>query len=219
MGPAAAPAPSHCVLSLHGFASSSHGTKATFFRSQFRQVPGVRFEAFDFSPTPADFTHMTITGLVNRVRQWTLDERVSRLRVVASSMGALVGLQFAHQYQCVERMLLLAPALGYWGLGEAENRAWRARGRFPFEHYGFETEVPLEYAFHEDATRYATPVAPPCPLRLIHGVHDAEIPVARSRAYARQYPDAVHLVELPADHTLNEHLPAIWEHVQAFLLP
>ena len=44
------------------------------------------------------------------------------------------------------------------------------------------------------------------------------VPIRRSQAVAEQYPDQVRLIELDAGHDLNDHLAAVWEQVQAFVL-
>ena len=80
------------ILSLHGFASSGRSAKAQFFRKKFKPFPQVEFHAFDFNPTPMDFKYMTITGLINRLRQYLLDHDLGSVSLIGSSMGALVGM-------------------------------------------------------------------------------------------------------------------------------
>ena len=100
-------------LYLHGFASSAQGTKARYLRERFEVKPGRAFEAIDFNPTPRDFEYMTITGQINRLRQFLLERGWERVCLIGSSLGALVGLQYAHRFGGVERLWLLAPALAY----------------------------------------------------------------------------------------------------------
>ena len=80
------------VLLLHGFASSGNSTKAQYLRERFKALPNVDFHAVDFNPTPRDFEYMTVTGMINRLRQYVLDHDFQRVFIVGSSMGALVGL-------------------------------------------------------------------------------------------------------------------------------
>lgn len=208
------------ILLLHGFASSSQGTKAQYFRERANALPLIDFHAFDFNPTPRDFEYMTITGMINRLRQYILDHHLGELCIIGSSMGALVGSHYAHRFDGVERMLLLAPALSYQsgGLAEKELALWRKEGTASVFHYAFEQETPLRYDLVADGAFYARPVPPPAPMMIIHGRHDDVVPIDNSRAYAASFTDQVQLIELDSDHRLNDQLDLIWEHVESFLL-
>jgi len=208
------------ILHLHGFASSAYSTKAQFFRERVEAIPGVDFYAIDLNPTPKDFETMTVTGCINRLRQYVLDHRLGTVCVTASSMGALVGLNYAHFFGGVERMLLLAPALVWLsgGLSTEELAQWEGVGAVPVFHYAFEKQVPLRYDLQVDGLRYLQPVPPPAPITIVHGIRDDTVPIEGSRDYAAAYPDRVQLVEVDSDHRLNDQLPFIWEYVVAFLL-
>jgi len=195
------------VILLHGFASSSNSTKAQYLRGRFTTVPGVQFHAIDFNPTPRDFEYTTITGMINRLRQYLLDRDLRRVFIVGSSMGALVGLNYAHRFGGVSRMLLLAPALSYLGF-EPVDRVF---------HYAFNRELPLRDDFYVDGALYAEPVPPPVPVTIIHGRNDDVIPIAHSRHYAALYPEKVELIEVDSDHQVNDQLDFIWERLTAAL--
>ncbi len=207
------------MLFLHGFASSGQGTKAQYFRDKFETLPDVAFHAVDFNPTPTDFEYMTITGLINRLRQYLLhgQEWVS---LIGSSMGALVGLHYAHRFRGVEKMLCLAPALSYPSgrLTEAEQQHWQKVGTIKVSHYAFRADIPLRYDYHLDGWHYLQPVPPPIPVTIIHGQHDDVVPIENSRQYAADFADKVQLIEVDSDHRLNDQLAFIWEQVQSFLL-
>jgi pimeloyl-ACP methyl ester carboxylesterase len=195
------------VMLLHGFASSGNSGKAQFLREKFKSLPDVHFHAFDFNPTPTDFEYMTITGMINRLRQYLVDRPQERLLLVGSSMGALVGLNYAHRFGGVSRLLLLAPALSYLhDVGDVEFKVF---------HFGFNQEIPLRADFGRDGVLYAQPVPPPAPLTIIHGRHDDVVPIANSRRYAAQYPDQVQLIDVDAGHRLSDQLDLIWERLQA----
>lgn len=200
------------VILLHGFASSSGGTKARYLREQFATLPDIDFHAFDFNPTPRDFEWMTITGMINRLRQHILDHDPARLTLIGSSMGALVALNYAHRFGQIKQLILLAPALAYLsGLRtDEEEDAWRTRGTGNVFHYAFERPLPLRYDLQIDGRFFATPPPPPAPVTLVHGRQDDVIPIQHSRDYATRYPARVTLHEFDADHTLNAHLDAIW---------
>ncbi len=208
------------IIYLHGFASSGRGTKAQYFRENFEVLPQVTFHAFEFNPTPMDFEFMTITGLINRLRQYVLDHPHMHLSFIGSSLGALVALHYAHRFGGVGKMLLLAPALTYLAdkFSAAEIEQWQKNGTIHLAHYAFETELPLRYNYHRDGRQYLEPVPPPTPLMIIHGVHDEVVPIENSRRYVARYPDQAQLVEVGADHQLNTRLALIWERSRSFLL-
>ena len=208
------------ILLLHGFASSGRSTKARFFAEKFGPLPRVLFHALDFNPTPTDFEYMTVTGLVNRLRQYVLDHDLDDVSLIGSSMGSLVGLHYAHRFGGVNRMLLLAPALSY-GMNQAgaeHLKRWQEAGTAPVFHYAFEREVGLRFGFHVDGLQYLDPVVPPAPTMIIHGRSDDVIPIENSRRYAARFPHQVQLVEVDSDHRLNDQLAFVWTKVQSFLL-
>jgi pimeloyl-ACP methyl ester carboxylesterase len=208
------------VLLLHGFASSGDSTKARYFGARFKALPHVAFHAIDFNPTPKDFEYLTVTGMVNRLRQFVLDRDLGGVWMIGSSMGALVGLHYARRFGGVERMLLLAPVLSYGSFGASEQalQGWREEGTVQVPHYGFDAQLPLRYDFHADGLQYARPVPPPAPMLIIHGRKDDTVPISGSREYAASYPDRVRLIEVDADHLLHDQLALAWEQVGAFLL-
>jgi pimeloyl-ACP methyl ester carboxylesterase len=207
------------VLFLHGFASSGQGTKAQFFKERFAQFSKVAFHAFEFNPTPKDFEYMTITGLINRLRQYLLGQQPEKLSLIASSLGALVGLNHVHRFDGVDKMLLLAPLLAYQPAiySAAELQQWENEGTINVPHYAFTSELPLRIDFHTDGLHYRQPVPPPVPVMIIHGQQDEVIPIARSRQYAASFPEKIQLIEVDSDHRLNDRLEFIWEQVQLFL--
>lgn len=200
------------VIFLHGFASSAQGTKARYLRARFAARPEFAFHAIDFNPTPRDFEWLTVTGMINRLRQFILDRALGRVTLIGSSMGGLVGLNYAHRFGEVDRLLLLAPALVYLsGLRTNEAEAeWRERASGDVFHYAFERPVPLRYDLQVDGCLYAESPAPPAPITIVHGRGDATIPIQQSRDYAARYPQQVTLHEFESDHTLNDRLDAIW---------
>lgn len=201
------------VIFLHGYGTRGglNGSKARFLHEQFRTYPSIVFYAIDFTPTPKDFQYHTITGMIDRLRQYSLDRDLDTFTLIAISQGANVALNYAHHYENVKRLLLLSPELYYDSYStEEELQAWAERvDGLPF-HYGFQKHLPLNYGHHQDGLRYVTPPPPPAPTTLFHGVNDTAIPLARSRQYAAQYPDLVHLIEVESDHFLNDQHERIW---------
>jgi hypothetical protein len=207
------------LILLHGFASSSQGTKAQFLRQKCQSVPEIDFYAIDFNPTPRDFEFMTVTGMINRLRQFILDRQLEDVRLVGSSMGALVALNYAHRFDGVENLLLLAPALSYrFGAARTANPQWEEAGVGPVFHYAFGGDVPLRFDFELDGKQYENAVAPSVPTVIVHGRSDTILPISKSRTYAAAYPQQVRLIEVESDHRLNDQLHLIWQQIQTFSL-
>jgi pimeloyl-ACP methyl ester carboxylesterase len=194
------------VLLLHGFASSGNSGKAQFLREKFKAMPDVPFHPFDFNPTPTDFEYVTVTGMINRVRQYLLDRGREQVLLIGSSMGALVGLHYAHRFGGVRRMLLLAPALAFGG--PLEERVF---------HFGFQKEIRLRQDLNRDGALYKQPVPPSVPVTIIHGRHDDVVPIAYSRQYASQFPERVVLLEVESDHRLSDQMDFVWEQLRVLL--
>lgn len=205
---------------LHGFASSSRSAKAEFLRGRFSQMDEIRFSVPDFNPTPADFETLTVTGMINRLRQFILDNGLEDPSVVASSLGCLVGLHYAQRFGGMRRLLLLAPVLTYGSLPLKEESLsrWEKEGTAAVLHYGFRRELPLLYDFHRDGLFYRDVIPPPAPVMMLHGRNDQVIPIVYSRQYAAEFPGMVSLSEVNSDHGLLDSLELLWEHVLSFLI-
>jgi len=207
------------VIYLHGFASSSRGEKAQFLREKCQAVEDVRFLAVDFNPTPVDFREMTITGMINRLRQFIRDHQVERPLLIGSSLGGLVSVRYAALYP-VEKILLLAPLLAYQSLSMEEDALslWEARGTIEIDHFAFPGKLPLKYAFHLDALQYEEMIEPDNDLLIIHGRKDERVPIEDSRFYAEKYSSRVTLQEVLSDHRLADQHDLIWDQVVDYLI-
>lgn len=208
------------IVQLHGFASSAKSAKARSIEQFFASDETVRYHGFEFSPTSLDFKFLTITGMINRLRQYVLDQGIDRMRIVGSSLGCLVGLHYAHRFGGVDRLLLLAPALRYRPelLSDEERLFWEKRGSIDVEHLGFGKILPLNYDFHRDGRAYMKPIEPLAKTRIVHGIRDDVIPVESSRRYATAHPGKVTLVEVDSDHRLLDVLPSVLEEARPFLV-
>ncbi len=207
------------VLYLHGFSSSSKAAKARYLSDRFSGTAGVRFLAPDFSPERTDFEYLTVTGMIDRLRQYVIDHDVGDSLIVASSLGCLVALHYTERFGRVSQMLFLAPLLSFGALSfRKETLArWKEAGTTPIFHYKFIEELPLRYDFYLDGLRFSGTIPPTVRVDILHGLNDEIIPVNHSREYARKYPDIVTLTELDSDHMLHNQLPAVWDKVSSLL--
>jgi uncharacterized protein len=209
-----------CLIFLHGFASSPNTPKAHYLRSMIADQSDAVLHAPDFSPTPADFEYLTVTGMINRLRQYILERELADFCLIGSSLGGLVALHYAHRFGGATRLLLLAPALTYLS-GERVGmplKEWQAAGVGDVFHHAFNRMTPLRYDLELDGRLYQTAPPPPAPLLILHGRQDEIVSIAASRAYVRAHPAQTELIELEAGHDLNPHLALIGATAQRFCL-
>jgi uncharacterized protein len=203
------------IVYLHGFASSPQSTKARFFRERFRQA-GVEIQvpALD----RGDFTHLTITGQLEAIEE----AAAARPAVLmGSSLGGYLASLFASTHPEVEKLILLAPALGFprrWRqrYRQEELDLWKQRGVWPVFHYGAGYHLPLSYQFVEDSLRYEPEPEFSQPALIFHGARDPVIPVDSSRQYAARHSSVV-LRVLDSGHELTDVIEEMWSGICAFL--
>ncbi|MEZ4656644.1 MAG: alpha/beta hydrolase [Caldilineaceae bacterium] len=209
------------VIFLHGYATRGglRAEKARFLHGKFSTYSHIDFHAIDFNPTHKDFQYHTITGMIDRLRQYIIERNFAEVSLIGISQGANVALNYAHRYGDVKRLLLLAPELFYDSYSTEEAlQEWVERVNAQVFHYGFKESTLLNYGHHQDGLRYVNPPAPPAPMTLIHGVDDPAIPIERSRNYAVQYPDNVDLIEVESDHFLNDQMTLYGKRQEKYLV-
>jgi uncharacterized protein len=208
-------------LYLHGFASGANSRKANFFTDRYAQQ-GMQLVVPDFNA--GGFTDFTISRQLAQAASYLTDEPVT---LIGSSLGGWVSLLLAEKYPQIERLILLAPALGFpqpWlsRLDPAALQTWQTEGFWPVYHYIKKQQIPLAYNFVLDAQQYLqTEFQRSLPTLIFHGINDEVVPIELSREYARgRSPKAqaersmVTLHELDSDHGLGNVLPQIWQEMQ-----
>jgi len=206
-------------LYLHGFASSNQGEKAKFLREKYQGLEDHRLLAINFNPTREDFRQMTVTGMINRLRQFILDRELKSPRLIGSSLGGLISLRYAAVYP-VEKILLLAPLLAYQSLNMSDQALamWEKQETIEIDHYAFPGKIPLDYRFHEDGLNYQEMIEPPAEIMILHGRKDERVPIEDSRFYAEKFPERVRLIEVDSDHRLADQHPQIWDLIRDYLV-
>jgi uncharacterized protein len=208
-------------LYLHGFASGANSRKANFFLDRYAQQ-GVQLVVPDFNA--GGFTDFTISRQLAQAASYLTDEPVT---LIGSSLGGWVSLLLAEKYPQIERLILLAPALGFpqpWlsRLDPAALQTWQTEGFWPVYHYIEKLEIPLAYNFVLDAQQYLqTEFQRSLPTLIFHGINDEVVPIKLSRQYASDRSHSVSggesmvtLHELDSDHGLGNVLPQIWQEMQ-----
>jgi len=206
---------------LHGFASSSASTKASFFAARLREH-GIPLDTPDLNEP--DFSTLTISRMVDQVTA-AIDGLPSTPRVVlvGSSLGGLVAVHVAQRRpDRVARLILLAPALAFGGtnsrsLGDRDLDQWRTTGITNVFHYGYGRMLPVGYELYADACGYdCAGLSVTMPIQIFQGRNDTIVDPASVERWAATRPNVeLHMVD--DDHQLGKSLDDIWTHVERFL--
>jgi pimeloyl-ACP methyl ester carboxylesterase len=209
--------PSHRIIYLHGFASSPHSRKAQFFAEKLEGA-GYSVEIPDLAA--GDFEHLTISGQLAIVSELlTAGPAV----VIGSSLGGyLAALSAARHPDQIERVILLAPAFGFYELwtrevGQEKLASWRRNGSIPVFHYGVGKELPLAIDLMDNAAKFESFPEIRQPGLLFHGVADPVVPIENSRSYAANHPN-IRLMEFKSGHELTDVLDDMWLATRDFML-
>jgi hypothetical protein len=208
------------AIYLHGFASSSKSSKATFFGERL-VARGVTVHCPDLNEP--DFSTLTISrmiGQVCRVIEALPDDRVV---LMGSSLGAFVAVQVALRLGArIERMVLLAPALDLGGrrmetMGDRAIEEWRSTNVLNVFHYGYGRTIPVRFDLYSDAAQYDSLNAQlSLPIQVFQGRRDTAVDPGCVERWASARPN-VELHMLDEDHQLLGSLDYIWGEVARFL--
>ncbi|HUG46009.1 MAG TPA: alpha/beta hydrolase [Sphingomicrobium sp.] len=176
---------SPALMFLPGYASDMDGTKALALDS-LAAARGLAMLRFDYSGTGSSqgrFEDGTLGGWLEQTLHM-LDELVDGpVILIGSSMGGWLALLVAAQRPGrVAAMVGIAAAPDFtdWGYGEADRSELRRSGKLEQPNpYGPEPEV-TTLGFWESGQSLRLlggPIAVDCPVRLVHGDCDVEVPV------------------------------------------
>jgi pimeloyl-ACP methyl ester carboxylesterase len=206
------------IFYLHGFASSSRSTKASYLAERCADH-GLTLRCPDFNLP--DFSTLTLSRMLAQLEAEMADKAPATL--IGSSLGGTLAILAAEAFAArVARLVLLAPAVmfakdGHHLLSPDRIEEWKRRGRLPFFHYGDNAERMLDFTFYEDSFRYNPfDAAFEQPTLIMQGRHDLSVDPGTVEAFARRRGN-VTLVLLDDDHQLTKSLPLIWDGVKAFL--
>lgn len=204
------------IVYLHGFASSPQSSKARFFARRFAEA-GVEFSAPQLDG--GDFEQLTITSQLNVIERAV---GAGPAVLMGSSLGGYLAALFAARHpERVERLVLLAPAFGFYErfrarLTAAQLAEWKQKHRIMVFHYGSKTEQPLGFSLLEDAVAYE-----PVPdfrqaVLILHGIQDDVVPLAGSQAFVNTHPNAK-LHTVASAHELTDVVDELWRETARFL--
>jgi pimeloyl-ACP methyl ester carboxylesterase len=206
------------VMYLHGFASSSKSSKASFFAAKLAPY-GIALDAPDLNEP--DFSTLTVTRMLGQVAD-RLEAGNGPVALIGSSLGGFVAVQAALRHpKRVTHVVLLAPALEF-----AVNRmrelgvdlqSWKASNRVEVYHYGYGHVRPIHYELYEDGRRYdALNAELAQPVQVFQGKRDAAVDPVVVERWCRSRPN-VELHLLDDDHQLLGSLELIWQQMSRFV--
>lgn len=173
------------LMFLPGYASDMEGTKALAIDT-FAEQSGLAMLRLDYSGTGSsdgEFEEGTLGGWVEEALQLLDNLTSGPVVLIGSSMGGWIALHLAKERpERVQAVVGIAAAPDFtdWGFTEAEKEELRDTGRLEQPNpYGPEPYVTTR-AFWEsgEALRLLDGQMPvDCPVRLIHGDADEEVPV------------------------------------------
>lgn len=179
------PGRSPTLLFLPGYASDMEGTKAAALDG-FASELGLAMLRFDYSGTGSSdgaFEDGTLGGWLDEALHMLDSFTDGPVIVVGSSMGGWIGLLLAAQRP--DRVaglvgIAAAPDFTDWGFSDAEKRTLQEDGRLKQPNpYGAEPQL-TTFGFWQsgEALRLLNgPIAVDCPVRLVHGDADTDVPV------------------------------------------
>ena len=220
------------LLFLSGYASDMEGTKACALDA-FAEQQGVACLRFDYSGTGASggrFDEGTLDRWIEEAID-VLDKLTNGpVILVGSSMGAWISLHVARQRpDRIRAFVGLAPAPDFteWGFGPEVKAQLAAHGHVGDPHpEGRATPLMITQRFWESGQQHLLldqEIAIDCPVRLVHGDADREVPVEISFRAMRALRSAdIQLKILKgAGHRLSEprEIEAILRTVGEFVEP
>jgi len=208
------PGSSPTFVFLPGYASDMEGTKALAL-DDFAERRGLAMLRLDYSGTGTSgrsFEEGTLAAWLAEAVA-AIDELTNGpLVVIGSSMGGWIALHLALlRPERVKALVGIAAAPDFteWGFSDAQKRAVAERGRFEEPNpYGPEPQI-VTRAFWDSGQQLRLldrQIAVDCPVRLIHGEADSEVPVEVATRTMRQLrsSDVQLLVLKGGGHRLSE---------------
>lgn len=172
------------LMFLPGYASDMEGTKAVVLDA-FAEARGLAMLRFDYSGTGSSeglFEDGTLGGWLDEALHLLDTQTEGAVVLVGSSMGGWIALLMAkHRPERISALVGIAAAPDFtdWGYSDSEKRIMRESGRLEQPNpYGPEPQVTTQHFWESgEALRLLhEPIPVECPVRLIHGDADCDVP-------------------------------------------
>jgi pimeloyl-ACP methyl ester carboxylesterase len=226
------PGASPTIVFLSGYASDMDGTKASAL-DEFAQRRGLACLRFDYSGTGLSggrFDEGTLDRWIEEALDLFDNLTEGPILLVGSSMGAWISLHLARQRPGRIKGfigLAAAPDFTEWGFGPEVKAQLAAHGHVGDPHpEGRATPLMLTHHFWESGQRHLllnSKIAVDCPVRLVHGDADREVPldIAFRAMRALRSADVQLKIVKGAGHRLSEphEIDAILRTVSELLEP
>jgi hypothetical protein len=185
---------------VHGFGSGPRSRKGRRFVEAFGRA-GIELELPDLNRP--SFEKLSVGAVLEHLEKLVGDDVV---RAVGSSFGGWVATRFAQLHpESVDRLVLLCPAFDMasrWPgiVGPEQLARWEKDGKLEFADAEGALR-PVHWAFYEEGRKLPPMPSAGCPTLIFHGRKDETVPLASSRRYAAENPQA-RLVVLDDVHDL-----------------
>ena len=193
---------------LHGFASGPSSKKALAFKNKFQEV-GVSLNIPNLEG--GDFENMTLTSQTHIVFNLLDQLKCKKVCLIGSSMGGYLATLVAHRRVEIKATYLMAPGFNFlerWmrsvKLNWNDETCWESR--IPIFHYRYDETRYICTDIFKDAKNWSRlDLNRELPMRIVHGIHDAVVPIDESKKFVSSRPWCS-LKELDTDHGLLSHL-------------
>lgn len=201
---------------LHGFASGVNSKKAQYFKTKFAEF-GCELQLLDLNL--GDFSTFQVSRVIDAVENIIANQPCV---LIGSSLGGLISLILAEKLSCIQKLILLAPALEIKRLlpqiiGEENLVLWEQTQKLAINHIGYNQTIELHHEFIQDIKIHPDrEFIQKLPTLIFHGEYDMTIPLKVSQDYVLQNTLA-RLHVLPSDHSLEDSLECMWDNSSKFL--
>lgn len=206
---------------LHGFRSNADGTKATALaaHARARGRAWLRIDLSGHGRSDGEFAAFRLSHLLDDVLCVLAAFPQRPVVLVGSSMGAWLSVLAAERCAAVRALVLLAPGFNFiqehFGALPADQCAhWERVGRLRFDDPYEGGAYELDHAILADAAPFDVlnrPVRLSCPVVILHGNADEQVPLSVSRRFLATLnaPEARLQVVPGGDHRLTRAVPQI----------
>lgn len=194
---------------FHGFRSSPSARKGLHLRDAL----GPRIELVLPDLNQPSFAKLSVGAMLAHLDRLHEEEGRPAWRVVGSSLGGWLAARWAELHpERVDRLVLLCPAFDLarrWPemMSPGDFERWRREGEMETEDASG-APARLHFAFYEEASAQVQWPRVHCPVTVVHGVRDETVPIASSRRWVPEQPDAT-LIEVDDTHDLLGSLDVV----------